>query len=158
MQHYCPERLLPKLLYIASLETDSPLVLQDTPGQVYGQTNVRIPDYITAQHERYLAWEQSPLRSVPMTAGDDHRVDACLFFLNPNHLKDAEVADMVQLSELVPVVPMIAKVRADSLVVIFASHVLVRCVHHAYHCKTASKCNLCVCLSGLSGVAIYVPF
>ena len=85
--------------------------LQDTPGQVYGQTKVRIADFIIAQNERYLAWEQSPHRSVPMSAGDDHRVDACLFFLNPNHLKDAEVADMVQLSELVPVVPMIAKVR-----------------------------------------------
>lgn len=91
---------------------DSPYrALQDTPGQVYGQTKVRIADFITAQNERYLAWEQSPHRSVPMSAGDDHRVDACLFFLNPNHLKDAEVADMVQLSELVPVVPMIAKVR-----------------------------------------------
>lgn len=86
------------------------LAVQDTPGQVYGQTNLRIPDYIRAQNERYLAWEQSPERAVPMSAGDDHRVDACLFFLNPNHLKDAEVADMVQLSELVPVVPMIAKV------------------------------------------------
>ncbi|KAL3141918.1 hypothetical protein ABBQ32_004572 [Trebouxia sp. C0010 RCD-2024] len=84
-------------------------LLQDTPGQIYGQTNLRIPDYIRAQHERYLAWEQSPERAVPMSAGDDHRVDACLFFLNPNHLKDAEVADMVHLSELVPVVPMIAK-------------------------------------------------
>lgn len=89
--------------------------MQDTPGQVYGQTNVRIPDHITAQNDRYLAWEQSPHRSVPMSAGGDHRVDACLFFLNPNHLKDAEVADMVQLSELVPVVPMIAKVWAADL-------------------------------------------
>ena len=124
------------------------MFLQDTPGQVYGQTNVRIPDYIAAQNDRYLAWEQSPLRSVPMTAGDDHRVDACLFFLNPNHLKDAEVADMVQLSELVPVVPMIAKVRTDNLVIIFASYVFVSCVCCAYCCNSASEYNLCVCLSG----------
>jgi len=71
---------------------------------------VRIPDHITAQNAAYLAWEQNPQRSVPMSASDDPRVDACLFFLNPNHLKDAEVAAMAHLSELVSVVPMIAKV------------------------------------------------
>ena len=86
------------------------LTLQDTPGLIYGQTHVRIPDHITAQNARYLAWEQNPRRSTPMAVSDDHRVDACLFFLNPNHLKDSEVAAMVHLSEVVPVVPMIAKV------------------------------------------------
>lgn len=84
--------------------------MQDTPGLIYGQTSVRIPDYITAQNEAYLAWEQNPERSASMSASDDHRVDACLFFLNPNYLKDAEVAAMAHLSDLVPVVPMIAKV------------------------------------------------
>lgn len=86
------------------------LTVQDTPGLVYEQTTVRIPDHITAQNARYLAWEQNPERSAPMSATDDHRVDACLFFLNPNRLKDAEVKAMVQISELVPIVPMIAKV------------------------------------------------
>ncbi|DBA78230.1 TPA: hypothetical protein ACH3X2_008186 [Trebouxia sp. C0005] len=84
-------------------------LLQDTPGLVYGQTSVRIPDHIKAQNNAYLAWEQDPTRSAPMSASVDHRVDACLFFLNPNHLKDAEVAAMAALAEMVPVVPMIAK-------------------------------------------------
>ena len=84
---------------------------QDTPGLVYGQTSVRIPDHIKAQNNAYLAWEQDPTRSAPMSASVDHRVDACLFFLNPNHLKDAEVAAMAALAEMVPVVPMIAKVN-----------------------------------------------
>ncbi|KAL0048569.1 hypothetical protein WJX82_006030 [Trebouxia sp. C0006] len=84
-------------------------LLQDTPGLVYGQTSVRIPDYITKQNNAYLAWEQDPSRCAPMSATVDHRVDACLFFLNPNHLKDAEVAAMAALAEMVPVVPMIAK-------------------------------------------------
>ena len=84
--------------------------MQDTPGLVYGQTSVRIPDYITKQNNAYLAWEQDPSRCAPMSATVDHRVDACLFFLNPNHLKDAEVAAMAALAEMVPVVPMIAKV------------------------------------------------
>ena len=114
----------PNFSALPVLSLSTCLFWQDTPGQVYGQTDVRVPDYITAQNERYLAWEQSPLRSVPMSAGDDHRVDACLFFLNPNHLKNAEVAHMVQLSELVPVVPMIAKVRADSPMIVFAAYAL----------------------------------
>ena len=124
------------------------LFLQDTPGQVYGQTNVRIPEYITAQNEHYLAWEQSPLRSAPMSAGDDHRVDACLFFLNPNHLKDAEVANMVQLSELVPVVPMIAKVRADKLInSVFASYALFVVPIKAR--RRANDSCVSACLDGL---------
>ena len=89
--------------------------LQDTPGLIYGQTNVRIPDHITKQNADYLAFERDPQRRVPMSASDDHRVDACLFFLNPNHMKDAEVEAMAHLSELVPVVPMIAKVSPATL-------------------------------------------
>ncbi len=84
--------------------------MQDTPGLVYGQTSVRLLDHITKQNNAYLAWEQDPTRCAPMSASVDHRVDACLFFLNPNHLKDAEVVAMVALADMVPVVPLIAKV------------------------------------------------
>lgn len=86
------------------------LVSQDTPGLVYGQTNIGIPDHVTAQNAAYLTLEQDPGRRIPMSAVKDPRVDACLFFINPNHLKDAEVAAMAHLAELVPIVPVIAKV------------------------------------------------
>ena len=88
--------------------------MQDTPGLIYGQTNVRVPAHISKQNKKYLEREQDPQRTQPMHAGPDHRVDACLFFINPNHLKDAEVTAMIQISELVPVVPMIAKVTSET--------------------------------------------
>ncbi|DBA76352.1 TPA: hypothetical protein ACH3X1_010063 [Trebouxia sp. C0004] len=104
-------------------------LLQDTPGLVYGQTSVRIPDHITKQNNAYLAWEQDPARCISMSASD-HRVDACLFFLNPNHLKDAEVAAMVALADMVPVVPMIAKadIFTPSELTAFRLHVQKRII------------------------------
>ena len=93
---------------------------------------MRIPDYITAQNEAYLAWEQNPERCASMSASDDHRVDACLFFLNPNYLKDAEVAAMAHLSDHVPDVPMIAKVRHH----FYADEV----VRKVFHCGAEWRC------------------
>lgn len=91
--------------------------MQDSPGLINGQAYVRICDHITAQNAAHLTTEQDPLRSVSIADGDDHRVDACLFFLNPNYLKDAEVTAMADLSKLVPVVPMIAKVSCKVIIV-----------------------------------------
>ena len=85
-------------------------LLQDTPGLNYCQPNTQILDHITAKNAAYLACEQDPQRRVPMSAVEDMRVDACLFFINPNNLKAEEVSAMAKLAELVPIVPMIAKV------------------------------------------------
>lgn len=89
-------------------------LLQDTPGLNYCQPTTSILDHITAKNNAYLALEQDPQRHVPMSAVEDMRVDACLFFINPNSLKPEELTAMADLAKLVPVVPMIAK--ADSFV------------------------------------------
>lgn len=83
---------------------------QDTPGMNYCQPTTSILDHITAKNNAYLALEQDPQRHVPMSAVEDMRVDACLFFINPNSLKPEELSAMADLAKLVPVVPMIAKV------------------------------------------------
>ena len=102
------------MLYLSSLGLCAPSVLgadvQDTPGLNYCQPNTQILDHITAKNAAYLACEQDFQRRVPMSAVEDMRVDACLFFINPNSLKAEEVAAMARLAELVPIVPMIAKV------------------------------------------------
>lgn len=51
-----------------------------------------------------------------MSGVEDMRVDACLFFINPNSLKAEELAVMAQLAEVVPIVPMIAKVTMSQVV------------------------------------------
>ena len=88
-------------------------LLQDTPGLDYCHPSACILDHITAKNAAYLAHEQDPQRRVPMSAVEDMRVDACLFFINPNNLKAEEVAVMTQLAALVPIVPMVAKVGSQ---------------------------------------------
>lgn len=86
--------------------------MQDTPGTHSAGADTAILKHILKQNQEYMAREEDPRRVVPMSTLPDPRVDVCLYFLSPHFLKPQDVALMTRLSELVPVVPIIAKVNS----------------------------------------------
>lgn len=67
--------------------------------------------HVRAQQEAYRAMEADPGRTQPMATLPDPRVDVALLFLAPHVMRPQDVEMMVTLSELLPVLPIIAKVR-----------------------------------------------
>ncbi len=53
---------------------------------------------------------QAQHRTGPMSEFEDTRVDVCLYFITPHNLRPVDIAMMEQIGELVPVIPVIAKV------------------------------------------------
>lgn len=49
-----------------------------------------------------------------MHKAPDPRVDVALYFVNPHRIKDMDVSFMAHLSEAVPVIPILAKVRRQA--------------------------------------------
>ena len=87
---------------------------QDTPSVEPAGSGTDAPqailDYIVAQLDVHRLKEDDPMRSQPMAALPDGRVDACLYFIAPGCLTPDDVQAMATLSQLVPVVPIIAQV------------------------------------------------
>ncbi|KAK9824081.1 hypothetical protein WJX72_007600 [[Myrmecia] bisecta] len=107
------------------IQTTMHYQVQDTPAYTGEGMAERILAYVKDQQRAYMAAELDPQRSRPVGELADPRVDVCLFFVPPHALKGQDVAFMEQLSELVPVVPLLAK--ADSMLAgelaAFRSHV-----------------------------------
>ena len=55
---------------------------------------------------------QDKTRVVPLSALPDCRVDVCLAFIAPHKFTADEAAGLAAISELVPVIPVMAKVPA----------------------------------------------
>ena len=123
-----PERLCTELV----VRDDDSMVwwhylVQDTPG--YGDfwgggedvapgSNAKdqqraILDHITSCSHHYLGYELDPHRRAALHHLPDCRVDVCLYFLPPHHLRRADVDFLDKLSSLIPVVPILAK--ADTM-------------------------------------------
>ena len=87
--------------------------IQDTPG--YGdsfspqQRLLDIVEFIRQQQRTYMErlWNLSTSSMI------DPRVDVCLYFVPPHRLKEIDLVFMLQLSRVVPLIPLIAK--ADSM-------------------------------------------
>lgn len=58
--------------------------------------------------------EADPGRTQPMATLPDPRVDVALLFLAPHAMRPQDLEMMLALSELLPVLPIIAKVRLGS--------------------------------------------
>jgi Septin len=92
--------------------------LQDTPG-LNSQEDVEVVlDYVRAQLQAYIAAEEDPRRSQPMSRLPDPRVDVVLYLVAPHALKPQDIVAMTRLSLLVPVVPLLAKVRCYSFILL----------------------------------------
>ncbi|KAK9831503.1 hypothetical protein WJX81_003303 [Elliptochloris bilobata] len=88
--------------------------VQDTPGYDRTEDNIEpIVHYCEEACTRCLAAEQDTKRKGALTAEEDPRVDVALYFIAPHRLRPIDIDFITRLSELVPVVPIIAK--ADSL-------------------------------------------
>lgn len=74
-----------------------------------------ILDYINDSNVHFLQHEQDAKRDQPLTSVVDPRVDVCFYFIAPHRIKDVDVHFISQLSELVPVMPILAKVPAPLL-------------------------------------------
>ena len=61
--------------------------------------------------ERAARRAQDTARPVPLSALEDTRCDVCLYFVAPHSLRPLDAAMMARIGRLVPVVPIIAKVR-----------------------------------------------
>ncbi len=68
-------------------------------------------DYINLQFEVYVETEKDVERSQPLSRLEDPRVDVCLYFLSPHTITPLDIEVIGGLSKLVPVVPLMAKVR-----------------------------------------------
>lgn len=100
---------------VLDLRCISPAVSsQDTPGfhpeASLGVANT-IVAHIVRQSELYLDAECDPSRSVPQWEIPDTRVDACLFLLPREEPGPATLAFLRTLGQLLPVIPILAKVR-----------------------------------------------
>lgn len=49
-----------------------------------------------------------------MSEFEDTRVDVCLYFIAPHNLRPVDISMMEQIGELVPVIPVVAKVSLCS--------------------------------------------
>jgi septin family protein len=87
--------------------------LQDTPGLVFGETQVPVLQYLQQQQKQYYLQESDPTKTEQLYAGKDPRVDACVYFISPHGITNTDVKYMSYLSELVPVIPVLAK--ADTM-------------------------------------------
>ena len=85
-------------------------MVQETPGLHHSLAQPAILSYINAQLQQWLHADQDPSRGAPVALMKDPRVDVCLYFIAPHALKPQDVAFMQELSALVPVIPVLAKV------------------------------------------------
>lgn len=92
-------------------------LVQDTPG--YGDSmdlegdRQLVLDYVRGHNKNYYEQERSEGRSKPIHKFEDGRVDVCLYFIPPHRLRKLDVEFMRELSQLVPVVPILSK--ADTM-------------------------------------------
>jgi hypothetical protein len=70
---------------------------------------------IRERMEEHFELDQGPTRDKPMSCYPDNRFDVCLYFVDSYDSMDFHVQNMVQLSKLLPVVPLLAKVMTRSL-------------------------------------------
>ncbi|BDA49236.1 probable Septin-7 [Coccomyxa sp. Obi] len=90
--------------------------VQDTPGyNTLEEAREPILEYIKRQNSEHIEREQDAKRANPLHKFTDSRVDVALFFIAPHRLRPLDLDFMVQLADLVPVVPVLAK--ADSMTV-----------------------------------------
>jgi septin family protein len=110
-----PNKLLTEILVKDhTLQTTYHYRVQDTPGYENMEDNMDpILQYIKDSQQRYLELEQDAKRAGPLNVIDDSRVDVCIYFIAPHRLKPIDINFMKQLSEFVPVLPVLAK--ADSM-------------------------------------------
>ena len=66
--------------------------------------------HIKSQHAYHAELEEDPERSVPLHHLPDTRIGACLLLLAPHSLKAADLELLTALSQVVPVIPVFAKV------------------------------------------------
>lgn len=83
---------------------------QDTKGFSTLAEALALLESIQLQSESYFKTEQDGKRTLPMAMLPDHRVDVCLYFVPPHALYPLDVEVMGRISQLVPVIPIIAKV------------------------------------------------
>ncbi len=68
-----------------------------------------ILEYIEKCHRACLEHEQDTKRVGPISETEDPRVDLCLYFISPHRMKPADVKLITELSEKIPVIPILAK-------------------------------------------------
>lgn len=70
--------------------------------------------HIACAHAAWLLIvTQDARRLGPMHTAPDPRVDVTLYFCNPHRIKEMDVAFMARVSEVVPVIPILAKVGPE---------------------------------------------
>jgi hypothetical protein len=94
-----------------------------------------------------IALEQDPAREGPMSDFPDKRFDACLYLIGPTTWGHADLANIRELSKLVPVIPLLAKVM-------HTPSSPLPCVQHlcGHKCNTMSTPALDVCLETGAGI------
>lgn len=93
--------------------------VQDTPG--YGddldmQSNIDlIIRYVEAQNQKWLDMETSRRRVDDLQEAEDPRVDVCIFCIPPHRVRPVDLKYMADISQHVPVLPVITK--ADTMTI-----------------------------------------
>ncbi|KAK9818355.1 hypothetical protein WJX72_011182 [[Myrmecia] bisecta] len=110
-----PNKLLTEIVVKDhSIQTTYHYRVQDTPGYENMEDNMDpILQYIKDSNQTCLEMEQDAKRAGPLAVVEDPRVDVCIYFIPPHRIKPIDVQFMRQLSEFVPVIPVLAK--ADSM-------------------------------------------
>ncbi|KAK9844319.1 hypothetical protein WJX74_000764 [Apatococcus lobatus] len=106
-----PERLCTEIIVKdPSNQTAFHYQVQDTPGYENMEDNQKIIlDYIEKCHRACLEHEQDTKRTAPISQTKDPRVDLCLYFISPHRMKPADIVLITELSEKIPVIPILAK-------------------------------------------------
>jgi septin family protein len=84
---------------------------KDTPGLLNTGDLDKVKSMINTARQKHFELEQDPKRKGPMTQYSDQRFDVCLYLTGPHALGKGDLTYMSQLSELLPVVPLFAKVK-----------------------------------------------
>jgi hypothetical protein len=85
-------------------------LVKDTPGLVDEDDVALVIDKIRAELDKRVEREQDPARTKPLNYCEDTRFDACIYFLEPNCGVLDDIDIIVELSKLVPVISVIARV------------------------------------------------
>jgi hypothetical protein len=84
---------------------------KDTPTVQNAGDLEKVKSMIDAARQKHFELEQDPKRKGPMTQYPDERFDVCLYLTGPHALGKGDMTYISQLSELLPVVPLLAKVK-----------------------------------------------
>eukprot|EP00884_Botryococcus_braunii_P006959 jgi/Botrbrau1/16264/Bobra.0066s0048.1 len=105
----CPSSLETTLCLATNTNGSFFVTFQDTPGHMEGEVCQAVLREVEARRAVHFQMEQDPQRSMPLHLLPDRRIDLVLYFVPPHVLRPMTVDFIACLSELAPVLPIIAK-------------------------------------------------